>query len=330
MDETVMKRKALFKIFSKKTNTKYLEKKKFIASGAQGNVFRYCLSKSGDQVKKCVAVKVSYIDERESKYIADVYSPKALSSNVFIECAAVQLVNQLVLQKISPHFILNYRHLIKERIGACRESYPNKAILYNELIEEGSTFNAWVREGHSISHFYNAYFQIITAVYAMQKYFKMMHLDLHSKNILVKKVPKGGYWKYRIGEHEYFVPNLGYIFYINDFDQVWIPNKFKSWFIRQRYSKKSIHKGFDIMFLFRSTLGFTTSPKEFRKDIRKAIKGLKNNAHFETIIHDLWGEKYQEDNLWKHGKQRQLIETYDLNKTFKATSLVQELRFIVE
>ena len=329
MEETIQNRKILYKAFSNKNAVKYLEKKKFIASGAQGNVYKYCLNGGGSKVNKCVVVKKSYIDYKESKFINDTFVPKALKFNVFIEYAVMKLLNQLVLQKICPNFILNYAYIIKERVGVCKDDYPYKALLYNEIVEKGYTFNSWVRENHSIELFYNAYFQIVAAVYSMQKYFNMTHLDLHSKNILVKKVQQGGYWKYIIGETEYFVPNLGYIFYVNDFDQTWVPNTFKSWFIRQRYATKNIHKGFDLMFLFRSTLQFTTSNKAFKSDIRKVIKSLKKNENFEDIIKDLWAEKYQSDNLWKSVKNRSLIETYDLTKALNKTGIPQQLRFIV-
>jgi hypothetical protein len=329
MDERVSKRKILYKAFSSKNAIKHLEKKKYIASGAQGNVYKYCLTSKTDRTNKCVVVKKSYIDYQESKFIDDKFNIKALKFNVFIEIAAMTLLNQLVLQNICPNFVLNYAYLTKERIGVCNDDYPYKSLLCNELIEDGYTFNLWVREEHSVEQYYNAYFQIVAAVYSMQKFFNMTHLDLHSKNILVKKVAKGGYWKYTIGDTEYCVPNLGYIFYINDFDQVWVPKTFKSRFIRQRYARKNIHKGFDIMFLFRSTLEFTTSTKAFKADIRKVIKGLRANEKFEEIIKNLWQEKYSIDNLWKFGKNGKLIEAYDLSKSVDKKRVPQKLRFVV-
>jgi hypothetical protein len=332
MDYKVDFRKIFYNKLSK-APFNILTKKKFIASGAQGNVYKYCIMDK-DNSQLCINLigKKSYIDYKEAKFINETFTEKGLKINSFIDYAAMKLTNQLVLQNICPHFVLNYNRDIKERRGACLDDYPYKQILYNEFID-GISYDQWIRSEHTLEEWYNAYFQITISVYALQKFYNMTHLDMHSKNILVKKVKKGGFWTYKIEDTTYYVPNLGYIFYINDFDQVWVPNKFKSWFIRQRYSSKTIHKAFDLMFLFKSSLHYSTSPKLFKQEIRKLIKTIKETGDFPKIIKKVWHDRYNKDNLWKYKIKEpiesKLIEQYNFDKNLNKTKIPKELRHVV-
>jgi hypothetical protein len=324
MDGTLKKRRENFALCSK-APFKNINKKKLIGSGSQGDVFKYCI----DSTKICLIGKRSYINKKEYKYIDYSLDPLALKYNVYIEYAAMQLTNQLVLQGVCPHFVLNYRRVIKERVGVCDDEFPAKSTLYNEFIEGGVTFDNWARENHSLNEWYNAYFQITVAIYALQHYYDLTHLDLHSRNVLIRKVQAGGYWKYKIRDTEYFVPNFGYIFYINDFDQAWIPNKFKSWFIRQKKKSKTIHKAYDIMVLFRNTLHYSTSPKTFKNDIRKLINRIKDKVGYDAAINEIWGEKYTQDNLWKYTKNRKIIDNFDFNININKLMVIKPLRDII-
>jgi serine/threonine protein kinase len=304
-------------------------KEKVLGEGNQGKVYQYC------RKNKCsnngIAVKKMYLDWKEGKFVEDMYNPKALKYGIFIELASNQLINELVLQEISPNFILHYTNEFEERWGICAETYPYKSYFYNEFINNSETYTDWVTKEHSIHLWYNAFFQITSAIYALQKYFNMTHLDLHSDNILVRKVKKGGYWTYIINGKQYKVPNLGYQFYISDFGHAWIPNNFKSWFISQKYKKKQIHQGFDMYQLFKSTMSFTTSPSKFRKDVRHVIKKLRKNDSFEDIIEEIWGERYVYDS--SSGQEKTMtskkLETFDMDKKLKTKNVPQELRHLV-
>ena len=128
-----------------------LSKKKFIASGAQGSVYKYCLVDNKDNSQICINLigKKSYIDYKEAKFVNDTFNEKALKINSFIEYAAMRLTNQLVLQNICPHFVLNYSREIKERRGACVDEYPYKQLLYNEFVD-GISYDQWIRSEHTI------------------------------------------------------------------------------------------------------------------------------------------------------------------------------------
>ena len=329
MDVNIKKRKKLYDFFKKSIDKNLdmnldplesLIKKNVLGKGGQGVVYKYCLSKPSSY---CTAVKKMYLDTKVSKYIKDIYNEKAYKEGLYIELSSMQLTNQLILQKICPNYILNYHFSYKERDGICNDIYPYTMYFYNEFIDNSEVYTEWVKKVHKIEMWYNAYFQITIAIYALQRHFNMTHLDLHSDNILVVKVKEGGHWIYEIDGIKYYVPNLGYIFYINDFGHAWVPNIFTSWFIRQRYNSKRIYKNFDIMNLFRSTIQFSTSPKSFKKHIRYLIKELKGDREFTTLISEIW------DNYKIKISHSKLIDSFNLDKNIKVNTIPEKLKHLV-
>lgn len=322
---TIKQRKELFTFFKKTLKKKdpfqILTKKNVLGKGGQGTVYRYCLSKNKSY---CTAVKKIYLDTNLSKYINDIYNKKAYKEGLYIELSCMQLTNQLILQKICPNYILNYHFSYKERDGICDDIYPYTMYFYNEVIDNSEVYTDWVKKFHKIELWYNAYFQIIFAIYALQRHFNMTHLDLHSDNVLVVKVKEGGHWIYEIDGIKYYVPNLGYIFYIIDFGHGWIPNIFKSWFITTRYKHKHIYKNFDITSLFKSTLKFSTSPSTFKKHIRYIIKELKGDREFSHLISEIW------NNYKKKLPNSPLIDKFNVDKNLNIKSIPKKLQHLVQ
>jgi hypothetical protein len=324
MNVSVKKRKELYDFFKKKLKESepfvFLNKKNVLGKGGQGKVYRYCLSKPS---KYCMAVKKMYLDNKESKHLKDIYSDNAYKQSVYIELSSMQLVNELILQNVCPNYILNYDFMYKDRDGICDDIYPHTMYYFNEFIDGAEIYTDWVKKNHTIKEWYNAYFQITVAVYALQRHFNMTHLDLHSDNIIVIKIKEGGHWVYEIDGERYYVPNCGYVFYINDFGHAWIPKEFRSWFIRQRYNKKRINKSFDIMTLFRSTFKFSTSPQGFKKHIKNVIKELSGDKLFTHTISEIWSD-YKE----KISKSK-LIDKYNLDKNLSVKNLHPKLKKLV-
>jgi hypothetical protein len=315
------------KLLTRTENRKtFFEKVKILGEGYQGKVYHYKSKSSSSEL----AIKKIYLDWKEGKYVEDIYNINAFKYGVFIELASSQLINQLILQKIIPNFILNYDYEFEERWDICSDIYPYKSYFYNEFIDDSETYTEWINREHSIQLWYNAMFQIVVSIYALQKYFNMTHLDLHSDNILVKKIKKGGYWTYIINDKAYKVPNLGYQFYIFDFGHAWIPKIFKSWFISQKYKKKQIHKGFDLQRLYKSTMLLKHAPSKFRKDINYIIRTLHKNKNFENIIETIWADKYVYNNSGLPKKMSsKKIDTYDMDKKLKTNKLPEILQKIV-
>ena len=305
--------KNLLKNFSHDTQS-HFEKKSVIGEGYQGKVYKYCKK---DTICKFIAIKKMYIDNKQSKFVDNYLNPKALKYGVFIELAASRLTNQLLLQKLSPNFVFNYVSTFNERTGICNDRFPYASYYYNEFIDNSDTYDNWVYKTHSNKEWYNVYFQIIVNILLLQKYFNMIHLDLHAGNILVKKIKKGGYWEYIIDDKSYKVPNLGYQLFIIDFGQAWIPNLFKTGYV------KNPHRAYDLQKLFRSTLNFSKSSKDFKIEIRNIIKRVKNEERFEAIIYDIWNKMYVNS---KNTKNSILIESYNTDKILKIETLPKILK----
>lgn len=292
------------KMMKKNLDKNKLKKVQFLGQGYQGTVYKYCTINCTP-----IAIKKIYLDEKESKYITDQLNKKALKYGNYIELASAKLINQILLQNISPNFIFNYSNNYIERNGICSDIYPYSSYHYNEFIGDSETYTEWVQKQHSIALWYNAYFQIVSAIYTLQKYFNMTHLDLHAANIIVKKVKKGGYWKYIIGNNSFYVPNLGYIFYIGDFGQAYIP---------ELKRHKKVNNGMDISQLFRSTLHISVSSETFKKNIRKLVRKMKD-SDISDILYEYWGNKYIT-------KSKDIIETYNMNKQLQIKNIPVELQ----
>ena len=126
-------------------------KERVLGEGYQGKVYQYC--KKTHCVNDGIAVKKMYLDWKEGKYVEDIYNSRALKYSSFIELASNQLINELVLQEISPNFILHYTHEFEERWSICAETYPYKSYFYNEFINNSETYTDWVSKEHSIQSF---------------------------------------------------------------------------------------------------------------------------------------------------------------------------------
>lgn len=326
MEYNIQTRKRLYKKITTgldKTGRGSLKivKDTLLGQGYQGTVYSYC------DKETCLAVKKMYLENRQARFLKNPFSINALKYENFIELAVMKMTNELVLQKISPHFILHYKSTFKKREeGACTDIYLYSSKYYNEIISGSETFSKWVKHKHNINVWYSAYFQITTAIYCLQHYFNLTHLDLHADNILVKRVEPGGVWKYNIDGKNYYVPNYGYVFFINDFGHAWIPDSLQSWIIRKKYkgkNKKPIYRNYDIMRLFNSTLDFSTSPPLFKQTIRSIIRDLGTDKNFVHIIESIWLDMYRKKPKTK------TIETYNLNKSLDTKNLPSELKHLV-
>lgn len=284
-------RQKLYELYNELIITKF-KKKNILGEGTQGKVYSYCEDSNSNS---CITVKKIYMDNTESKYINKIYSKQALKKNVFIELFCNKLINKLLIENVSPNFIFFYNNYFEEREGICWEDYPYVSYFYNEYIDDAETFLEWIYKKKSLKLLYNAFFQIVTGLYAAQNNFGLMHLDLHAENILVKKIKKGGYFKYIIDNIEYNVPNLGYLFLINDYGFAWIPK-----------TKNNKDREYDINFILNDVKD--VCPPKITDDIKYIVKNLKSNKlSFEDLIKNVWFDMYNKTD-------GELLETYYLDK----------------
>jgi len=337
-------------------NTNYLSK------GVEGRVSLSSFKNKKDFDEQFVIKEVNLLNIKNSKQISKLVlnaTPKILY-NLFLttdsfnkpsltEIITHTLTNQLILQSICPNFSFNYYW-----------DYADKTLnIYNEYINHGD-FHSWAKEQHTNDEWKNALFQIMVGLFALKQYFGMLHTDFHTQNILVQKVPPGGYWVYIIDGFKYYVPNLGYIFLIHDFGFSWIQKKlYIKWHEREtlRYITKVGHHFFDISILVKSLL--TTRnyklPTDFKQFLKQSFykeeisynlsynyykKWYKEKAHkYKGIAQDYsglnttLGQKiysiFYTDYKRKNANDTK-IETYSLDKTFNKNKLPTSFKQLVK
>ena len=178
------------------------------------------------KLKKTKTVKSILFDAKPEDIYQLFTKIRVFNYPSLTEIVANTLTNQLILQNICPHYVLNYNWIYDN----------NKISLYNEYATFGD-FHKWCKQKHSYEIWMNALFQITVGLYTIKKYFNMHHTDFHTGNILVHKVKPGGFWIYEINNTKYYLPNLGFIFLLSDFGFAWIPNKlFVEWHYKDKLS----------------------------------------------------------------------------------------------
>jgi hypothetical protein len=65
----------------------------------------------------------------------------------------------------------------------------------------------------------SALFQVLAAVHCIHMLYGIHHRDIKIENVLMRKIPrrKNEYWRYKVDDIDYFVPNAGFIAILNDF-----------------------------------------------------------------------------------------------------------------
>ncbi len=135
------------------------------------------------------------------------------------------IVNPIVSKGLSPNLPLLYGvHVCPtcefEGLNTVKGGNSNKAIkpcliMFTELA--GGDLANWLNSKPTEAEIYNALFQILAGIYALQKYGQVFNNDMKAPNILYYNVKPGGYWDYTIMGKHHRIPNLGKLFIINDF-----------------------------------------------------------------------------------------------------------------
>ena len=188
---------------------KYINIDKLIGKGDWGNVFSV-YSKS----KHNFAIKMSRITKD------DLQDPFSDSSSSWYEIFILKnIIKKIILNNICPNFPLfidtclcNKYDFTFRKGNQCHPSVMIAIELGNGDLSDFLKFTS-----PSDNELYSALFQIMAAVHAIQITGQILNNDIKSKNILYYNVKAGGYWHYKIDEHNFYVPNYGKMFILNDF-----------------------------------------------------------------------------------------------------------------
>ena len=306
--------------------SKYYSLKK-IAQGAEGTVYltrsehlQHLILKKVDLIKilKDKSINKKVLNKNPLQIYELFYKIKRnLTMPSLIECIMYTLTNQLVFQGICPHFGLNYYW----------EYTSNKLLYYNEYINYSTLFD-WGKKQHSSQEWINIIIQVLMGIISMQRYFKIIHGDLHSLNIFIQKVVSGGYWKYTIDKKEFLVPNLGWIVIISDFGFGSISNKVRiEWYYKDHLKNLSRHErhSYDINYLFNDLIKQKIPIYKMLQDTKSNLKNKKYKMI--NLLSDYYSYAYKIDN--KH-EQHKIIDTYNLNKPLNKNLIPENFRDLIK
>ena len=220
------------------------------SSSKNGEVLKSCYINNSDECIFDMIVKKIPVYDIDLSLVKTPESKEALKYDVFSEIYFLKKISLLVEQKITQNVPIFFDwtvckncdftnvHLIKY----LAKHYPGSKGCILLLAELADTdLVGWFKYGRSSFELYSCFLQIFLGLYSIKKYFKIWHHDLHGGNVLVKKVPKGGYFEYLVGGKKILVPNLGFIFLLWDFGYARIPGVIEPLHFKSIYSAQNNH-----------------------------------------------------------------------------------------
>ena len=113
----------------------------------------------------------------------------------------------------------------------------------------------WLQTMPSVLELQSCLFQIMAGIHAFQHYYLMLNNDIKAPNILFYNVNPGGYWKYTIYGRDFYVPNYGKLFIVNDFgvSSIFAPKY-------QLQTRKEIHIGARVFMINNHRLELVENP----------------------------------------------------------------------
>jgi hypothetical protein len=203
--------------------SKKIHKKQLLGVGGFGNVYKICTDKTCSKKSSMFGLKLSKIKKQIFEN-----GPNTIHSD-WTEILIMKVyINQLI--KDGKGFNLPYliEFLTCENCKLLRRNKGDSARKYNKFTSPCSIMGVELAKQDLYSWFNrkikfdftllaSCLFQIMAGLYFLQSVFQITNNDLKSKNILVYEIPKGGCIHYKIGNKDFFIPNFGYRFVINDF-----------------------------------------------------------------------------------------------------------------
>ena len=199
----------------------FIQLGKMLGSGSFGNVYEACAPKPctlADSYK--FAVKLARVTKDE---MDNPFNPNVPGWAEYL--ILHDILNPLVENGICinlPYLIetftcdqCNFKDLLIST-GGGNNNFP--CLIFLTELAQGGTLKDWFkRKDLKEDDWYNALFQMMAGIHAIQMYGQVWNYDVKSVNTLVYNVTPGGYWKYTILGQDFYIPNRGYIIILNDF-----------------------------------------------------------------------------------------------------------------
>lgn len=216
-----------------------------------GEVFLTCLCKniydcSCDDTNMYATKKIILKDE-DLPFLENHFHKDALTRESWAEICSLELCKFMLGNKITPNVPLYYKYFI---CNSCKFSNPQLLKRYNSTLDdvpcvhlisefaENGDVKSWCLEKVRNKDEWNSmFFQVFNALYAFQKYFDLVHNDLHWGNVLVKKVPENSVIHYTINGNKFIIPTYGNLFLLWDFGLANIKRKMEISNFQEHFAK---------------------------------------------------------------------------------------------
>ena len=192
---------------------KYIKLDKLVGTGDWGNVYSACLPRD-ILCRRKFAIKMSRISDDDFK------DPYTETSAAWYEIWILKdILKPLIKNNICPNLPLFIDTFLCDKCDFIfrKNDKTHPCIITVMELASGDMRNYLNFEQPSNKEIYSALFQIMAGLHAIQMSAQILNNDIKSKNILYYNVAPGGYWHYRIFNQDFYVPNYGKIFVLNDF-----------------------------------------------------------------------------------------------------------------
>ena len=188
-----------------------------IGAGSFGEVYRAYVGAE----RLALVIKEAYLtDKEELKLKASVgrhVKYGQINQNSYpMEYLFLHEINKLLRLNQTPNFLYTYGisvcegcYLRDKPSGACYVTYMEPADGDLSIFLQAYTFD--------FDDYLSLMQQLLLAAFTMHAEFGFWHRDIKQQNILMKKIPSGGYFQYVLGPKTYYVKNRGFIAFIADF-----------------------------------------------------------------------------------------------------------------
>ena len=192
---------------------KYINIGKLIGTGDWGNVYSACLSED-TLCRRKFAIKMSRITDE------DFNDPYTETSASWYEIWMLKdIIKPLVKQNICPNLPLFIDTFLCDKCDFVFRKGENThpCIITVMELASGDLREYLKFKNPTDEEIYTALFQIMAGLHAIQMSSQILNNDIKAKNILYYDVEPGGYWHYKIDTYDFYVPNFGKMFVLNDF-----------------------------------------------------------------------------------------------------------------
>lgn len=193
---------------------RYIKLGKLIGQGDWGNVYSACLP-DDTSCKRKFAIKMARISDE------DFNDPYTETSIAWYEIWMLKdIIKPLIDMDICPNLPFYIDTFLCDKCDFIfRTGYKQHPCVTTVMeLATGGDMKDYLRYSRlSDDEIYSALFQIMAGLHAIQMSGQILNYDIKATNILVYNVTPGGYWHYKIGKNNFYVPNYGKMLVLNDF-----------------------------------------------------------------------------------------------------------------